>query len=182
MLAETANEQGQRAFVGKVRPTSSSPESLLEAISDIGLAAVFQCNMDSNCPSTYVEESCAASLADTAALIAFIRALTPSPSTALVQPILTPRFAISCSPDLLEGLGQLAADEKARGNEVAIQTHLGENLGEIAFTKELFSRIHDWDGTYAGVYERYGLLGPRTVLAHCVSRPPSVFSSRPRAR
>jgi guanine deaminase len=125
--------------------------------------------MDSNCPPTYVEASSDSSLADTNALISYIRSLTPSPSNALVQPILTPRFAISCSTDLLTGLGRLAADEKAKGTEIAIQTHLGENTGEIAFTKDIFDQVEGWDRTYAGVYDRFGLLGPKTVLAHCVS-------------
>jgi len=26
-----------------------------------------------------------------------------------------------------------------------------------------------WDGSYAGVYDSFGLLGERTILAHCVS-------------
>lgn len=129
--------------------------------------------MNANCPANYIEKSAESSLDDTASLIAHIRALTPSPKTALVQPIITPRFAISCTSDLLEGLGKLAATEEAAGTPVAIQTHLAENTGEIAFTKELFAEIGgDWDGSYTGVYEHFGLLGPRTVLAHCVSRPP----------
>jgi len=126
--------------------------------------------MNANCPSDYIEASAKSSLDDTATLIAYIRALTPSPKTALVQPIITPRFAISCTSELLTGLGQLAAAEEAAGSPVAIQTHLAENTGEIAFTKELFADIGgEWDGSYTGVYEHFGLLGPRTVLAHCVS-------------
>jgi guanine deaminase len=126
--------------------------------------------MNANCPSDYIEASAKSSLDDTATLITYIRALTPSPKTALVQPIITPRFAISCTSELLTGLGQLAAAEEAAGSPVAIQTHLAENTGEIAFTKELFADIGgEWDGSYTGVYEHFGLLGPRTVLAHCVS-------------
>ena len=51
--------------------------------------------------------------------------------TSLVQPIITPRFAISCSDELLQGLGEIAkADPTLR-----IQTHLAENPTEIEFTK-----------------------------------------------
>lgn len=27
----------------------------------------------------------------------------------------------------------------------------------------------EWDGTYTGVYDSFGLLGDKTILAHCVS-------------
>lgn len=51
--------------------------------------------------------------------------------TDLVQPIITPRFAISCSDELLQGLGDIVkADPTLR-----IQTHLAENPTEIEFTK-----------------------------------------------
>jgi hypothetical protein len=51
--------------------------------------------------------------------------------TDLVQPIITPRFAISCSDELLQGLGEIVkADPTLR-----IQTHLAENPTEIQFTK-----------------------------------------------
>lgn len=128
--------------------------------------------MDSNCPSTYIEPSHSSSIADTVSLITHIRSL---PST-LVQPIVTPRFAISCSAPLLQGLGDLIRSEKETGTPVAVQTHLGENHGEIAFTKEIFASANEeggmkngWDGSYAGVYDSFGLLGERTILAHCVS-------------
>ena len=129
--------------------------------------------MDRHSPSYYVEPSAEQSLKDTRTLIAHIRGLTPSPAHALVQPILTPRFAISCTPELLASLGALAKDDPA----LAIQTHISENASEIKLTKELFppeilppaedgcERTHT---TYAGVYDAYGLLRENTVLAHAV--------------
>jgi guanine deaminase len=60
----------------------------------------------------------------------------------------------------LEASGALAREHP----ECYVQTHLSENLAEIAFVKTLFP----WTKTYTEVYERYGLLGPRTVLGHCV--------------
>jgi cytosine/adenosine deaminase-related metal-dependent hydrolase len=85
--------------------------------------------MDSNCPSHYIEESPASSVADTASLILHIRSLhdPSSPLEPLVQPIVTPRFAISCSAPLLQGLGDLVRKEKEAGTPVAVQTHLGES-------------------------------------------------------
>ncbi len=71
----------------------------------------------------------------------------------------TPRFALSCTPELLRGAGELAA---ARG--LPVQTHLSENRAEIAATAAAFPSSAD----YLSVYRDHGLLGPRTLLAHCV--------------
>ena len=134
-----------------------------------------KCNMDRNAADYYVEPSPAVSIAHTHALIAHIRALTPTPARALVQPILTPRFAISCTPELLTSLGDPARADPA----LAIQTHISENINEITFTKELFppeilpgGKEGD-EVTYAGVYDAYGLLRDNTVLAHAVHLEPS---------
>lgn len=130
--------------------------------------------MDRNSPDYYVEPSVKDSIAHTEELITYIRSL-PSSSDALVKPVLTPRFAISCTPELLTSLGQLAASDP----ELTIQTHISENQAEIAFTKSLFpSSIlptppghigpNSTETTYAGVYDAYGLLTPKTILAHAV--------------
>ena len=71
----------------------------------------------------------------------------------------TPRFAISCTPTLLRGAGDLAARLG-----LPIQTHLSENSDEIDFTASLFPESVD----YVGVYADHGLLNDRTVMAHCI--------------
>ncbi|KAG9019617.1 hypothetical protein FRB90_012463 [Tulasnella sp. 427] len=130
-LADICHEKGQRAFIGK-------------------------CNMDRNASETYQESSPAQSLADTETLISYINSLTDP----LIQPILTPRFAIACCDDLLTGLGSIASQHP----DMAIQTHISENPSEIAFTKELFPDCE----TYASVYDKFGLLREKTILAHGV--------------
>src|SRR5690606_16026707 len=45
-----------------------------------------------------------------------------------------------------------------------VQTHLSENDAEITYSMELYPGSPD----YAGVYEDYGLLGPKTLLGHCI--------------
>ena len=97
--------------------------------------------MDSNCPSHYIEESPASSVADTASLITYIRSShdAASPLEPLVQPIVTPRFAISCSGPLLQGLGDLVRSEKEAGREVAVQTHLGESEFAPSLVSQLTS-------------------------------------------
>jgi guanine deaminase len=45
-----------------------------------------------------------------------------------------------------------------------VQTHLSENQDEIAFTLSLYPEARD----YLDVYQRYGLLGPRSLFGHCI--------------
>ncbi len=72
---------------------------------------------------------------------------------------LTPRFAISCTFPMMKEIGKIAKERN-----VYIQTHLAENPDEIKFVKKLFPKC----GNYTDVYARAGLLGPKTIMAHCV--------------
>ncbi|KAI4238567.1 MAG: hypothetical protein LQ349_001021 [Xanthoria aureola] len=134
LLADICMDKGQRAFVGKV---------------------CMDCK--DTCPDYYREESAEASLESTKAVVRHIR--SKDPKGELVQPIVTPRFAPSCTKASLATLGQLAEDES-----LPIQTHISENKGEIALVKQMFPEC----GSYAGVYDSFHLLTPRTVLAHAV--------------
>ena len=71
----------------------------------------------------------------------------------------TPRFAVSCTADLLRESAALAA---ATGTYW--QTHVSEDRGEMAEVARLFPEAID----YVDVYDRAGGLGDRTVLAHGV--------------
>lgn len=71
---------------------------------------------------------------------------------------LTPRFALSCSPELLEMCGAFL---KAHP-EVYLQTHINETQEEIAAVLRRFPSSRH----YLDVYDRFGLIGERTVLAH----------------
>jgi guanine deaminase len=70
----------------------------------------------------------------------------------------TPRFSLSCSEALLESAGALMA----QGEDVWFTSHLNENVEEIEGVRQLFGC------DYTTTYERAGLLGPRSVLAHNV--------------
>lgn len=72
----------------------------------------------------------------------------------------TPRFAISCSDEQLTMAGQVLAEHPG----VWMQTHLAENPREIEQTAALFPAARD----YLDVYDRFGLVGSRSVFAHCV--------------
>ncbi|KAK4444942.1 Metallo-dependent hydrolase [Podospora aff. communis PSN243] len=139
LLADLCLAAGQRALVGRV------------------------C-MDQLSPAYYRDESPEASLAATRESIAYIESIDPSFD--IVRPVLTPRFAPSCSAPLLRGLGELAAERP----ELPIQTHISENKNEIALVKELFppSATGAGDDSYSSVYDAFGLLTDRTILAHGV--------------
>jgi guanine deaminase len=78
----------------------------------------------------------------------------------LIRYAVTPRFSVSCSEELLSACGELV--RQAPG--VLVTSHLNETLGEIALVKDLFP----WASDYLETYERYGLVGERSVLAHDV--------------
>lgn len=95
------------------------------------------------------------SVQDNIELIEYIKGL----GSDLLTPIITPRFAITCSMDMMRRLALLA--EKY---ELPIQSHISENLDEIKFTLELFPG----HANYAEVYETAGLLTSRCIMAHSV--------------
>ena len=119
--------------------------------------------MDSDVnPDYYRDASPKSAISDTKATIEYIRRIDPS--FELISPIITPRFAPSCSSALLASLGALA-DE----SNLPIQTHIAENPAELALVAE---RFPSYD-SYAAVYDAYGLLTPRSVLAHAIHLSPS---------
>lgn len=73
---------------------------------------------------------------------------------------ITPRFAITSTPAQLEATEALARAYP----DLHIQTHVSENLGEIQLANELYPNF----GDYVGIYEKYHLLGPKTLLGHCI--------------
>jgi guanine deaminase len=77
----------------------------------------------------------------------------------LLRYAITPRFAPTSTPELLEVAGTL----KSEFPEAWVHTHISENQNEVRWVQELFP-----EAEYADVYDRYGLLGDRTVLAHGV--------------
>ena len=73
---------------------------------------------------------------------------------------ITPRFAVTSSQAQLEAAGALAREFP----EAYVQTHLDENKDEIDLVAKRFPGAR----TYLEVYERSGLLGPRSVFGHCI--------------
>ena len=132
-----------------------STKLLLDMFIESGLSAyVGKVNMDRNSPEYLIEES-NNSVEDTEEIL-----MEYIGKSELVKPILTPRFAPTCSDDLLKRLGEFPEKYK-----VSIQSHLNENTSEIEWVRELFPGSKD----YASVYDDFNLFGQtNTIMAHCV--------------
>ena len=72
--------------------------------------------------------------------------------------IFTPRFAPTCSLELMKEVAKYAIEHNAW-----IQTHLSENKEEIEMVKEIFGYK-----SYTEVYQKAGLLTQHSIFAHCI--------------
>jgi guanine deaminase len=76
----------------------------------------------------------------------------------------TPRFALSASEAMLEVCQSLLRENDG----LYFQSHINESKPEIAAVARMFP----WAADYLAVYERFGLTGSRSVLAHNVHPKP----------
>jgi len=74
--------------------------------------------------------------------------------------VITPRFAITSTPEQLEMAGALSKEYP----DLHVQTHLSENKAEIEFTNSLYPNM----GDYFGIYQHYGLAGEKSLFGHCI--------------
>ena len=72
----------------------------------------------------------------------------------------TPRFAPTSSEQQLRVAQQLLNEFP----DLYLQSHVAENRGEVAWVKKLFP----WSRSYLDVYDHFGLLGERSIYAHCI--------------
>jgi len=142
--------------------------ALMDKLEASGLVTmVGKVNMDRNSPDNLCEASAAESLLKTREWL----------ETALEKyqhtyPIITPRFAPSCTDELMQGLGLLVQEYREKAvRKLAVQSHLSENPSEIEWVKALCPGTE----CYGDAYDRFGLFGKSvdgepvpTVMAHCV--------------
>ncbi|HDL18384.1 MAG TPA: 5'-deoxyadenosine deaminase [Bacteroidetes bacterium] len=74
-----------------------------------------------------------------------------------IQLNLAPRFALSCSENVLQDIAGLAKEY-----DLLIHTHASENRKEVAFIREMYGL-----GNVA-YYHKLGLTGKNLCLAHCI--------------
>lgn len=77
---------------------------------------------------------------------------------------ITPRFALSCSQLMFGKLAELVRDFPT----CFVQTHISENQLEVATVRDVWKSHKD----YLAVYEDFGLLSHRTLLAHGIYLSP----------
>ncbi|MBS1303159.1 guanine deaminase [Loktanella sp. SALINAS62] len=77
---------------------------------------------------------------------------------------ITPRFSPTSTPDQLSALGALWAAHP----DCLMQTHLSEQIDEIAWVKGLYPDARD----YLDTYEAHGLLGARGLYGHAIHLEP----------
>jgi guanine deaminase len=72
----------------------------------------------------------------------------------------TPRFAPTSSDAQLRVAGRLLQEYDG----LYLQSHVAENADEVAWVAELFPERR----SYLDVYDHYGLVGKRSIYAHCI--------------
>ena len=134
---------------------TDSTRLLMHLFQEAGMGAlVGKVAMNRNCPDALVE-TVQDAVAGNEALIAEFNGCD-----SLVRPIITPRFVPSCTPEMLSACGALA-----QKYQLPVQSHLSENLSEIAWVKDL----EQGSTSYGDAYNHYGLFGQTpTIMAHCV--------------
>uniref|UniRef100_A0A383W514 Amidohydrolase-related domain-containing protein n=1 Tax=Tetradesmus obliquus TaxID=3088 RepID=A0A383W514_TETOB len=136
VLADVLMQAGQRAVLGKV------------------------C-MDQHSPDFYTDASAEESLAGALEVMQYIKSLNCS----RLLPAVIPRFIPTCSQQLLEGLGQMAAQ-----HGLHIHSHISESLDQVQFTQQLHlsssSSGSGGSSSDAQVYDAAGLLTAKSIFAH----------------
>ncbi len=137
-----------------------SADAIFEAADRRGLRLVAgQVMMDRNAPES-LRDTPQSAYDDATALI---DAWHERPGTRLSYAV-TPRFAATSSPEQLRVAAQLRQEHP----RVFMHTHWAENRDEVQWVRQLFPD----SASYLRVYDDFGLLGARTVLAHGVHVAP----------
>ncbi len=131
-LAEICAERGQRGLVGKV-----------------------VMDLETECPPDYRDADAQTALRDTEEFILKVKEVGSTAKQG-VYPVVTPRFIPTCTDEVLEGLGALAAKY-----DTHIQSHCSESDWAHQHVKERFGKND------AKALNDFGLLQDKSVLAHC---------------
>ncbi|MEX1216028.1 guanine deaminase [Saccharospirillum sp.] len=130
----------------------AATDALFEAARERRMALIAgKVLMDRNCPD-YLSDTVNSGFDASARLIHRWH------GTDRLQYAVTPRFAPTSTEAQLERAGAL--QQEARG--LYLQTHVSENPDEVSWVQSLFPKSRD----YVDVYQHYGLLHERSVLAH----------------
>jgi len=134
-------------------PFPNACQAAFEEAQAMGIRALIGMTMmDMNSPDS-LQQSTTKSLADSISLFEQWHGASP-----LLDYIFTPRFAPTCSMELMQEVASFA-----NSNDAWVQTHLSENPDELKWVKELFGL-----SSYTEVYQKAGLLRPKSIFGHAI--------------
>jgi len=142
--------------------TVNHTEEVFRVVEETGFrATVGKCMMDkgTDVPGPLHEDT-AASIAESLSLLAAWH----GKSDGRIRYCFAPRFALSCTSELLSQVAKLASE---RG--VMVHTHASENKNECLLVES------DTGLRNVAYLDSLGLSGPHVVLAHCVHLDPAEF-------
>ncbi|MEW6321416.1 MAG: 5'-deoxyadenosine deaminase [Acidobacteriota bacterium] len=135
--------------------TVRDTDAVFEALEPIGLRAIIgKCLMDADgeAPARLIETTSAA--VDESLALA---ARWHGRAGGRLGAALAPRFALSCSRELLEAVAALSSDRR-----LLVHSHASENRDEVALVRRRTGLAN------VAYFHAVGLASPRLCLAHCV--------------
>ncbi len=136
---------------------TASVDALFEAAEPLGMALIAgKCHMDRHAPEG-LTDTLEGGLAEARRLIARWHG---GGARGRFRYAITPRFAVTSTPEQLVALGALAEEQPS----VYVQSHVAENHAEI----EAVARLFPGHRSYLEVYDRAGLVRERSLWAHCI--------------
>jgi guanine deaminase len=135
-------------------PYRQACETAFKIAMELGFRAfIGKTQMDVNCPD-FLQEDTEQSMQESIDLFE-----KWNDHSDMLNYIFTPRFAPVCSSELMKEIGKFV-----QNNNAYLQTHLSENKKEIQWVRSLFPEFKN----YTDVYQKHNLLGPKTLLGHCI--------------
>ncbi|MFA5478427.1 MAG: 5'-deoxyadenosine deaminase [Candidatus Muiribacteriota bacterium] len=136
--------------MGTVKHTDIIAENLIKS----GIRAFFGKTMMDKCDlPDYIRENAKSSLDESVQLFKKYH----NSGNERIKYAVSPRFAVSCSVDLM-----VQASEFANENKLIYHTHASENRKEVEIVKEAFG-VRNIE-----FFEKYKIAGPNLLLAHCI--------------
>jgi guanine deaminase len=151
-------------FIGELLRNGTTTALVMGSVHAASVDAVFEAGeaqgmrliagklmMDRNCPE-WLRDTAETGYAESKALIGRWH------GQGRMQYAISPRFAPSCTPEQLAAAGRLAREHP----DAYVHTHVAESEEEVAWVRRLFPERR----SYLDVYDHFGLLRRRTLLAH----------------
>ncbi len=136
--------------------TVHDTDAVFEAVAASGMrATIGKCMMDGTTEvPRRLQEGTQASIDESLAL----RARWHDAAGGRIRAAFAPRFAVSCSRELLEAVGTLSSEQN-----IVVHTHASESRAELAIVRSLSGGLDN-----IAYFAAVGLASPRLCAAHCV--------------